>query len=226
MTARAVEIDMRLILALLTCTGALACAGCASPSRAAPDWVIVPGQRAGAVLTGSTEAQLVRAYGAAAVRQARIEVGEGESVPGTVLFATDSLRRLEILWHDTVTRSRPARLVLRGTQSRWQLPTGISLGTRLRDLERRNGRAFTLAGFGWDYGGVIVDWKGGVLAHELPGVKLYLDPGAGQSGTSAYAEVLGDRDYASSVPAMQALDPAVYQIFVDFESSVEARTAR
>ena len=132
----------------------------------------------------------------------RIELGEGETAPGTVLFATDSLHRLEVLWHDTVARAGPARLVLRGRQSRWHLPAGVSLGTTLRELERRNGRAFTLAGFGWDYGGAIVNWADGALAAELPGVHLYLDPGAAQYRTPTYQEVLGDRDYTSSMPAL------------------------
>ncbi len=200
------------------CVGALVSgAGCGGSPTAGPDWLIIPGQRAGALQRSSGEAQLVKAYGRGAVQPIRVELGEGETAPGTVLFATDSLRRLEVLWHDTVARARPARLVLRGRQSRWHLPAGVSLGTRLHELEQRNGRAFTLAGFGWDYGGAIVNWADGALAAQLPGVHLYLDPGAAQYQTPIYHEVLGDRDYSSSTPVMQALDPQVYQIFIDLE---------
>jgi hypothetical protein len=71
--------------------------------------------------------------------------------------------------------------------------------------------------FGWDHGGVILDWKGGALARVLPGVRLYLDPGPSQYATPAYGEVLGDQDYASTAPAMQRLNPAVHEIFIDFE---------
>jgi hypothetical protein len=205
-------------LAVLSlCTLALTAAACGSPRPAAPDWVILPGRRAGGLDAASTQAGLVRVYGAPAVGAARIELGEGQTAPGTVLFAADSLRRMEVLWHDTVALARPARLILRGSRSQWQLPGGISLGTRLRDLERQNRRPFTLAGFGWDYSGVVVEWGGGRLADELPGVKLYLDPGPSQYDAAAYRDVLGDRDYRSSLPAMQALDPRVYQIFVEFE---------
>src|SRR5262245_57087950 len=135
---------------LFLLAGAWACRA-AVPARL--DWLIVPGQRAGAIDTASTHEQRVHVYGDSAVRAARIELGEGETAPGTVLFPNDSVRRLEVLWQDTITRARPARLILRGEESRWQLPGGISLGTTLRELERRNGREFTLAGFGWDYGG-------------------------------------------------------------------------
>ena len=149
----------------------------------------------------------------------RIQIGEGETAPGAVLYPNDSLRRVEIIWQDTVNRRRPARVVLRGSRSQWQLGRGISLGTSLQELERLNGRPFTLAGFGWDYAGVIVDWKGGALDTALTGIKLYLDPGPAQDESAAYSQVLGDRDYSSSLPAMQQLSPKLGQIFVDFEGS-------
>jgi hypothetical protein len=197
--------------ALLT---ASACRG------AAESWEIEAGVRAGALTAQSSEADLRRAYGAA-VRGARIEVGEGETVPGTVLFADDSVRRAEIIWRDTVARRRPARLVLRGRRSRWRVAPGISLGTSLHELERLNGRAFTLAGFGWDYGGVVIGWDGGALDAALPGVRVYLRPRPTASDSAAYdaayAQVLGDREYTSASPAMQSLNPRVDQIFVDFD---------
>src|SRR4051795_11259060 len=141
---------------LAVCVGALLLAvGCTRSPPAEPDWLIIPGRRAGALDRSSDETQLIKAYGGGAGQPIRVELGEGETAPGTVLFATASLRRMEVLWHDTVARARPARLVLRGRQSQWHLPADVSLGTRLRELERRNGRAFTLAGFGWDYGGAI-----------------------------------------------------------------------
>ena len=182
------------------------------------EWGIGPGQRIGRVGAAATEQELIRAYGPTVVERGRIELGEGETAPGTILFGSDSLRRLEILWHDTVSHARPARVILRGTSGVWHLPTGIRLGTRLRELERYNQGAFTLAGFGWDYGGVVLDWRDGALAAQLPGVRLYLDPGPEQRDSPSYSQVLGDRDYASSAEPMQALDPRVYQIFVDFEA--------
>jgi hypothetical protein len=164
-----------------------------------------------------SEADLRRRFGSAALDSIRVELGEGETAPGTVLYPADSTRRLEVLWRDTLGRRQPARLILRGTRTRWQVGPGISLGTSLKELERLNGRPFTLAGFGWDYAGVITDWKGGALDSALTGVKLYLDPGPEQQQSAAYSQVLGDRDYSSGFPAMQQLNPKAAQIFMDFE---------
>jgi hypothetical protein len=195
--------------------------GLASPApsdSALSEWQIVPRRSTGPLTTETSEADLRRRYGPTAVDSSRIQIGEGETMAGTVLYPGDSLRRAEIVWQDSAQRRRPARIILRGNQSRWQLDRGISLGTSLQELERLNGRPFTLAGFGWDYAGVVTDWKGGALDSLLAGVKLYLDPGPAQSESAPYSQVLGDRDYSSSLPAMQQLNPRITQIFVDFES--------
>ena len=230
---------MRRLIAPIWIPGALALAACSrrpdtgpsQPVDAAPapaaindsaskgpasEWQIAPG-RAGPVTRETSEAELRQHYGASAVESTRIDIGEGETAAGSVLYPGDSLRRAEIVWQDSVNRRRPARIILRGERTLWRLDRGISLGTNLQELERLNGRPFVLAGFGWDYAGVISDWKGGALDSSLVGIKLYLDPGAAQYESKPYSEVLGDRDYSSSLPPMQQLNPRVATIFVDFE---------
>lgn len=184
---------------------------------AGSEWRIVPGRSIGPLTVETSEADLRRRYGASSVDSSRIQIGEGETMVGAVLFPSDSFRRAEIVWQDTVQRRRPARLILRGSKSQWQVGRGISLGMSLQELERLNGRPFTLAGFGWDYAGVVTDWKGGALDSALTEVKLYLDPGPAQYQSAAYSQVLGDRDYSSALPPMQQLTPRVAQIYVDFE---------
>jgi hypothetical protein len=122
-----------------------------------------------------------------------------------------------ITWRDTVGRRLPARLILRGDSTRWSVAEGITLGTTLEELERLNGRPFTLAGFGWDYAGAVTDWRGGRLATPLGCcVKVYLEPPSSAQTDPAYNSVLGDRDYSSDLDAMHRLKPTVQQIFIDF----------
>ncbi len=188
------------------------------PTRHRDEWHLDPRDSAAVVAAQSSEAELRERFGETEIRSTRIELGEGETAPGTVLFPQDSLRRLEIVWQDTVTRRRPSRMILRGDRSRWQVGPGISLNTSLDELEKANGKPFTLAGFGWDYAGVVTSWNGGALDSSLAGVKLYLDPGAAQYESAPYSQVLGDQDYSSSLPAMQQLSPKVRTIFIDFDS--------
>jgi hypothetical protein len=185
-------------------------------STSSSEWRIVPGDSAGPFHGGTSEKDLRLHFGAEAVENIRVELGEGETTPGTVLFPQDSVRRVEIIWQDTLQHRHPSRLVLRGNQSRWQVGPGITLGTTLQELEGLNGRPFTLAGFGWDYSGVVTDWGGGALDSTLTGIKLYLDPGQSQYNSPAYMQVQGDRDYSSSAPPMRQLGPRVTTIFVDF----------
>jgi hypothetical protein len=202
----------------------LALASCRSsepppPARpvAAEDWRIEPGARVGSLRASGSEQDLVLAYGAGQVRDTSIALGEGETAPGAILFPEDPQRRLEIVWADAGAKRAPRRVILRGERSRWMLPRGVSLGTSLRELEEKNGAAFRLAGFAWDYAGVVMSWEGGALDSALGApVKLYLAPRIEDRAGPDYSRVLGDRPFPSSHPAMQALNPRVYRIFVDF----------
>jgi hypothetical protein len=178
---------------------------------------------AGPVIQHTHEADLRRVYGDANVRDERIQIGEGESAPGAVLFPDDSLRRLEIIWGDSSARGEPSRLILRGSKSKWSLEAGVSLGSTLAQLEKLNGRPFTLAGFGWDFAGVVLDWNGGSLADESRNVKVYLAPDAAKQSTPEYSQVLGDKKYSSDLPEMRALEPKVYQIFYDLDAAQKTR---
>jgi hypothetical protein len=185
----------------------------------AEDWKIIPGKRVGSWRASGSESDLIGAYGSANVRDTSIVLGEGETAPGAMIYPDDPQRRIELIWSDPTHKRGTSRVVLRGERSRWMLPRDISLGTRLSDLEEKNGRPFRLAGFGWDYAGVIVSWDGGALDSILgPSVKLYLEPRVEERAGPEYSSVLGDRDFASNLPAMRTLNPRIYQIFVDFTS--------
>jgi hypothetical protein len=107
-----------LTLALPGLAVTLAALGCRDADARAGDWLIVPGQRVGLIDPAATEQSLIEAYGDEAVEWGRIELGEGETVPGTILFRADSTRRLEIFWQDTVARaSRLARRSPRGADA-------------------------------------------------------------------------------------------------------------
>ena len=189
--------------------------GCERPSNVA--WEIVPGTRLGVLDPSESELELQAGYGAPFIRHTRVSMGEGEQAPGTVLYPDDPEKRIEIVWQDTTVRRYPARAILSGTKSQWKLPRGVTLGTTLADLERLNGRPFRLAGFGWDYAGVVTSWNGGALDSLFRGKAwLYLEPPGDRSQDPRYAEVQGDGTFASDAPAMRALEPRITRIQVAF----------
>lgn len=199
----------------------------AAASRATPAvqsrdtlWLLARRSVDDAVHRSDSEADLIQRYGALNVRRDTIALGEGESAPGTTLFASDSLRRVEILWRDTIGFGHPYSVEIRGAASRWIVAPGVSLGTTLAELERLNARPFLLFGFGWDYSGTINSWEGGRLdslwqdpadRERLVGVRVGPTASAPESIAGA---VQGERLFSSSHASMAALEPKVYDLSV------------
>src|SRR6185436_1494412 len=108
------------------------------------------------------------------------------------------------------------------TQGRWRTSSGITLGTDLKTVEKLNGRPFRLAGLAFDAQGTVVSWRGGRLEAQDSvdchvGVRLRVEaPGNGAASAALERQVTGDKDFSSGHPAMQALNPAAYELFLWF----------
>ena len=215
-----------LLFAAFLCTGAVA-------QTAQPLdngwWQIVPGERVGRITSNTSEEQILEIFGAENVRRADVGVGEGESIPGTIVYPNDPTKRLAILWKDEAQRKTPSEVRIRGRSSLWRTNTGFSLGSTLRQIEKLNGKPFILAGFAWDYSGTIVDCNQGRLkdlgcidpqdlSKQIHGRKILLRlmPDEAAHATREYQAVLGDRYFSSGHPAMQKLNPRVYEMIVFF----------
>jgi hypothetical protein len=198
-------------------------------TQVAPDpWLILPGSDDGPITKHTTREDLVHQYGVANVSDRDVDVGEGETEPGTVVFSSDPQRTIEILWRDPAAKRAPKQVQIHGQVSLWKTAHGISLGTSLKELEHINGGPFLLLGFEWDYSGTVTSWKGGTLEKKLPGTLEKDPPGNGRvilrldspfntniSGSES-AEVAGDREFSSQHPVMQKINPHVYQIIWQF----------
>jgi len=188
-------------------------------------WLILASGEKGSIHAHTTRADLVRTYGAANVVDKDVDVGEGETEPGTVIFPNDPERLIEILWKDPEKKTLPASAQLSGAKSRWKTAHNISLGTSLKDLERLNGRPFKLAGFGWDYSGTVLSWENGSLAADFAGGHgrgiIRLDSAASESVDKDVAQVEGDGAFLSTHPVMQKLNPTAYQIIIVFPATNE-----
>ena len=177
--------------------------------------------RVGAVHRGGSEAELQRTFGPDRVHDHLVQVGEGFVCRGTKIDfpGGDSL---EVTWLDANSRTTPDNVRVLG--KRWATREGLRLGSTLQDLEKMNGDPFKLSGFGWDYGGTVGTWNGGILAYLAPGrpprviVRLAPERAAYERiGRGDAAAVTGDTAYVSSAhAAMQTLTPRVTQIIVDF----------
>jgi len=183
---------------------------------AARSWLILPGGANGGIITArTTEMDLALMYGKENVVPHDVDLGEGETEPGTELFPSDPMRQVEILWKDPKGKRSPKRVQVSGEKNLWRTVHGISLGTSLKRLEQLNRKPFLLAGFDWDYSGTVVSWDHGALEQELDHsgrVILRLTPANDQSKRADETSVVGDRNFSSGHPTMQKLNPTIYQL--------------
>jgi len=184
-------------------------------------FVIAPG-RVGPVTPNSSEAQLIAQLGPARVKRGKIAVGEGFYEDCTWIDEEKPDEKIAIRWSDQKARRQPLRINLcegfRPGRCKWRTADGLGIGSSLKQAETANGGPFDLAGFAWDGSGTVTDWRFGRVDRAwLPG-KLWLrfEPSPAQTQTPEYRKLTGDGFLRSDLPAMQALNPRVYQIFVEF----------
>jgi hypothetical protein len=187
------------------------------------DWRIVPGKRIGPLTAAATRADLPRLFPGAPAKDDEIELAEGVLEPAT------QIADLAIIWSSKDTSAHPARIFIcrggRRASCQWQTADGITLGVRLDRLEQLNGRPFSIAGFGFDYGGNVLSWNGGKLARLGCGPRLILtlDGDRGRDGrltieltSEERHSITGDKTVASDLPAMRKVNPAVTEMVFQF----------
>lgn len=184
-------------------------------------WLIIPGERVGPITAKTSEAELNAMYKGEVVTT-KVDLGEGETATGTVLFPKDPARNLSIMWKDAASKARPQEVRINSARSIWKIQPGVGMGTTLKELEKINGRPFKIYGFEWDRGGAICSWEGGSLdaSFSKKGVMLQLGLNDAEYSGPAYKKwgnsVVGDKCYLSSSPALQALNPRVGFITIEF----------
>jgi len=191
------------------------------------DDLIVPGERIGPVTRTSTERSLLQTLGSSAVR-AQIDIGEGMTEPGLIIYKDDPARRLEVVWSDQEPRHPVTIFICRDiveARCQWHTARGIGFGTTLKDLERRNGKPFELMGWGTDVSGNVTSYQGGKLERELRpfgALALTLVPRLDHGeyvpklSQSEFDEVEGEKFIPSSNKVMQKLNPYVGAMTLEF----------
>lgn len=162
------------------------------------------------------ESELVARYGRDNVKLAGVVGWDDGPQDGAVVFPDQDDLKLEIIWAD------PGRTIssirARGTGGRWRSPDGITVGMDLKTIERRNGWPFRLSRFwGEGYPGGVLSWGNGRFkpnGSSNCAVYIYLSPQEGIPIDRAIGRQLNVREFSSGHPAMQAINPRVYQMLI------------
>jgi hypothetical protein len=170
----------------------------------------------GAFAKNSGHLRLAQSYGVHNVDYTEVSGDDGSTLMASVLFPSDPKRRLEVLWDDDIQRAG-TRMIVIGGQSTWTAQKGVHLGLPLAALEKLNGKPFKLMGFEKGGMAIVSDWNGGAFGLLTDGckvgVQLKPDPKAPDGALGA---VSGDKEFASSDPAMRAAKPTIGEIIVAY----------
>jgi hypothetical protein len=162
----------------------------------------------------SSHAKLAMAFQSHNVAFTQVDAASGKTTMASVLFAKDPKRRLEVWWSNPASRTETHLIVING-KSDWTAPGELRLGLTLAELEKLNGKPFTLSGF--DAAGVatLTQWNGGRLSALAGGCKVGLNLHAASSA-SALAGLPAEREFSSADSAMRAANATVSEILVAY----------
>jgi len=177
----------------------------ASMMAAPPIEPVVSRSGVGFITHQTSRGDLEKKLGADAVTDHRFDQGEGTFLPGLRVLGDTPYELL--LQSDGKTVER-----IQVVGNAYRLDNGIHVGSSFAELERAHGD-FHMFGYGWDYGGTLVD-----EGFEPPGFQIAVrtrpdDPGKRDWSAKA-REILsgGDRRFASSHEGMDEIRPRVHEV--------------
>lgn len=190
------------------------------------NWECIPGEKAGIITSMSSEQELIDKLGKGNVSAHDTVYGaEGMFSIGTILYK-GTPNEAHIVWKDTLNFKNPEYVELgfaepgKESQVQWYVTNGVKVGTKLTELEQINGKPFNFSGFGWDYGGSVVDWNGGKLMNSdstsYLAIILAYDY-ENQALNSVAEKVMGDNSFESKDPNAQKLNPFVSHFIISFK---------
>ena len=161
----------------------------------------------------ASAASLAAHFGADNVTDEIVPGPEGTELRATVIFSKDLARRVEVMFADETGRKGLLRAAVTQASTQWTGPGGVRMGTGMNEVERRNGKAFSLTGYDWDMSGYTTDWHDGTFAQQPDGCRV----GMRFSPTAAHGmDILGEGPYKSDLAGMRLAAPKVVEFSVGY----------
>ncbi len=181
-------------------------------------YLCVPCKSVGKITANTTEADLVRWFGRENVITEKSAFDGGEIIITTIFRGTE--KQLIINWKDEDNLTEIAFCEINNDNTVWQIPYGIKPSTPLARLNELNGKPFVFSGFGWDFGGNILDYRGGELAQFGKCYSLGLSDSSEENAYNladeASQQVMGDTDVMSDNKVLEKMNITVGVVRVLF----------
>ncbi len=178
------------------------------------DFLILPDHSIGKVKLGDRKEDVQKIYGDVFIKEGDIFFPEGMSAKGFYLFK-DSPLELQCV---TDEKTGIIDIILiRQPSSNWATTEGIKIGTTLDDLVKMNAKPISFSGFGWDYGGNILDFNNGKLTDLEGRLAIELSEPDDINGLE---EFLGDTQCSTSNKKILGKGVKVVQISISIGSAI------
>lgn len=158
-------------------------------AQAMNNFLIIPGSSVGSISIGMKKQQVEDVFGKSFVLGGIVYGPEGIEMPGFYVFKNSPL---EVQCVVDEKDSLVSLIMINQPGGNWATEDGIKVGIKLDELVSLNGfKPIAFSGFGWDYGGSVLDFGGGALAKFDGKLRLTLGEPDDLTGLD---EFIGDTD--------------------------------
>ena len=166
------------------------------------DRKIIPNESVGLITSSTTKSTLNKLYDKGNIR---------ETIKGTEVIFDNTADNITIEWNDG--NLTPKIIRIENLNSNWKTKEGVGIGSTIKEVEKANGKPFTIYGYEIDayLAGTVKNWNSG----NLQGLNLQFKI-TKEIPVEVYMEMIGDRGILSNNPLLEKAGLQVENITVGF----------
>ena len=163
---------------------------------------IIPNESVGLITSSTTKSTLNKLYDKGNIR---------ETIKGTEVIFDNTADNITIEWNDG--NLTPKIIRIENLNSNWKTKEGVGIGSTIKEVEKANGKPFTIYGYEIDayLAGTVKNWNSG----NLQGLNLQFKI-TKEIPVEVYMEMMGDRGILSNNPLLEKAGLQVENITVGF----------
>ena len=175
------------------------------------DRIIIPNERVGLITSSTTKSALNKLYDKGNIREYVVFSYEGFDIKGTEVIFDNTADNITIEWNDG--NLTPKIIRIKNPNSNWKTKEGVGIGSTIKEVEKANGKPFTIYGYEIDayLAGTVKNWNSG----NLQGLNLQFKITKEIPG-EVYMKIMGDRGILSNNPLLEKAGLQVENITVGF----------
>jgi len=175
------------------------------------DRIIIPNESVGLITSSTTKSALNKLYDKGNIRETVVFSYEGFDIKGTEVIFDNTADNITIEWNDG--NLTPKIIRIKNPNSNWKTKEGVGIGSTIKEVEKANGKPFTIYGYEIDkyLAGTVKNWNSG----NLQGLNLQFKI-TKEIPVEVYMEMMGDRGILSNNPLLEKAGLQVENITVEF----------